>query len=312
MNKNKLAEGLFFSILSAATWGSYGVFSTILLRKGIEDSYVSFLACFTIFVYFTFVVWRKREVIRETAVKDMIAVIILMGVINLGANYTSVRAYYYGMPTSAVATAAFCNVFFVLIGSALFLHNKITLKKFFISIMAFAGVALTLGGIDMGSGDINPLGIIWTCLIPLFFASSILLNKYYIEKGMDPELVMVLLGIGSVFQTSVMFRITPAAFFADIAEAAGNDITVLFCIAGFCFIPEIICYASQQQALKRISPEIFSICYAVDPVVATILGFIAFRQTISAVQLAGMVIVLSAVCLLNISEVREKHLNNLS
>lgn len=296
-------RGILFSLISGAAWGTYGIFSTLLARRGVSQQILSMLGIVTILLYFALVTLRKPHLLRETPLWDMIGIMIGLGVSNLGTNLCYAGAFVNGMPTSVVSTVAFCNIPIVMIASAILFKNRITKGKILSTVIALIGVGMTLQGVQgTAAAEIQPMGIVYTCLIPIFFAQFSIINKYFIQKGRDANLVMMFQGLGSFTSSVVIMGAHPLKMMRELSELSVQDSSVLWIVAGFCLVPEIICYASQQEAFRYVEPAVFSICYAVDPVVATVLGFSIFHQKLAIIQLTGILAVIGAVGYLILTE----------
>ena len=299
-------RGIVFSLISGAAWGTYGIFSTLLARQGNSQQTLSLLGIVTILIYFAVVTAGKIHVLKKTPLRDMVGITLGLGVSNLGANLCYAGAFTNGMPAGVVSTVAFCNIPIVMILSAILFQNRITRGKLLATVATLAGVSMTLQGVhSTDTVMIRPIGLVYTCLIPIFFAQFSIINKYYIRKGRDADMIMMFQGIGGLCASILIFRAQPVRIFRELAELACEDISVLWFAAGFCLIPEIICYAAQQEAFRTVEPAVFSICYAVDPVVAAVLSYLVFGQTLSGIQIVGGMTVLLAVYFLIFTEKRE-------
>ena len=143
-----------------------------------------------------------------------------------------------------------------------------------------------------------------SCGLSLFLYSSArsgTLDKYFILKG-DADAIIFHGDGGCV---AVRLQITPGVnprSWRCSAEKSGAWVYVL----GFCMIPHALCYTLTQESMQHIEPAVYSICYSLDPVTALILGALIFAQSIGAVQIAGVILVIDAVAYIQNKEGRAK------
>lgn len=301
MNEKQL--GTIYALLSGICWGTFGIFSTKLIQLGIDKNQLVAIAPFVLMLYFLIVVLRDKSLIRGIPLKRIIVAICIMGVLNCMAILCYTYAYANKMPAGIVSSVAFCNVVIVLIGSYFAFGMKITLKKVFCIMFAILGVIMVLGLYDLPNCRFSWQGLFWTVLIPIFYGANVIANKYYVLKGIPALTVILILSTGSFVFSMFIYKMTPVTIITDLVVASVNNTEILLWLLGFCLIPQILCYYFMAQALKRVAPVVFSLCYSAEPVTAILLGYLVFSNQITRIQWIGMVIIIIAV---GVSNIREK------
>lgn len=302
---NQTRVGLIFSLLSGISWGTFGVFCTLCLSVGVTDYSLVALTPAALIVYFFARVMTKPQVLKGIPKVLIIGIMIQGGFLNNFMNFCYTQAFNANMPVAVTSTVAFCNVYVIMVVSRFVFDYKITMPKLLSATFALSGVCLVLGLFTSSDGQITFTGAIWTILIAITLGLNMVCDKYFLNKGVDPDAFMFILCIGSL---SIMwgFLVNPVDMFVNIAEAASGSSIALVYILGFCAIPGILCYALMLEGIKRIEPSLFGICYSMDPVTATVLGFIVFAQAIALNQIVGIFIIIGAVCYLNWTEGKEE------
>lgn len=296
---------MLFAIVSAVCWGTYGTFYTFLLEGGISDLTLVALAPLALVLYFGIrVLCTKAGVLKKIPWQYYLGMAAQGFLIVNAMNYCYAQAYANGMPVGIVSTVAFVNVLVIMIESYFILKYKFTLAKVLSMVLALIGVSLVLNVLGDFGGTFTPMAIMWTLLIPVFFGTNVTLNSFFIVKGVDSDAILFITqGFALIFM--LLFQIHPVDLVRDIGAALSNHMILLFALLGFCAIPQIICYATMQECLKRIEPAIMGITYALDPVTSLILGLIIFSQSIGMLQIVGVVCVLAAVIYINYKEGQE-------
>lgn len=309
MNEKQL--GTIYALLSGICWGTFGIFSTMLIQLGIDKDLLAVMAPFVLMLNFLIIVLRDKTLIRGISFKQIIVATCTLGVMNCMAILCYEHAYASEMPAGIVSSVAFCNVVVVLIGSYFIFGTKITSKKIFCIFFAILGVAIVLGLFNLSNCKFSRQGLIWTLLIPIFYGSGIIANKYYILKGIPAMTIMMFLSTGSFVSSMFIYKMSPVTIITELVAVSVNNTEILLWLLGFCLVPQILCYYFMAQAIKRVEPIIFSLCYSLEPVTAMLLGYLIFSNEITSIQWLGMVIIIISIGISNMREKDKKILKNI-
>lgn len=304
MNHTKKV-GLSCGMVSGISYGTYGIFSSLLLAAGIAENAIVALPPLALTIFFGIKVLFKPHVMKEIPWQIYLLLFLQGGIVSTAMNFSYTKAYASGMPVGVVSVVAFCNVIVVMILSFFILNYKFTLPKIIAMVAAIFGVSLVIGLIGGGAdaGVYTAMGLMWTLLIPIFYGINVVLNTYALVKGADSDAVL-LIAQGSSLLIVLLFMVHPIALVQGIAGLGGNLIGWI-AFLGFCLIPHALTYATMQESLKRIDPTIYQIMMSLDPVTALLLGILVMSQAVSGLQILGILIVLAAVIFITIMDGRD-------
>jgi len=220
-----------------------------------------------------------------------------------GQHYAYVKAFA-SAPLGIVSVMAFANVILLTFTSRLFFGYRFTVTKFVAIGVALCGVSLVLRVLEPG-GRPPWTGLGWVALVPLILASNYTGIKFYLTKGIAGDAILF---YTNLFAILFFWIITPPwAIIADFAAATTrHGLVVPVLLLAFAAIPQVICCWAFFRAYRYIEPTYVSFCYALDPVTSAVLGFVVFGQALSIGQLAGMVVVVGAILLIQYQEGRQQ------
>ncbi|MDQ4137249.1 MAG: EamA family transporter, partial [Actinomycetota bacterium] len=156
------------------------------------------------------------------------------------------------------------------------------------SARALAWPALALVGVvlltEPWHGEVDLIGIGFAALAALCWAVYILLTQRVGDR---------FAGIGALSLTIPIAAVTAAI--AGIPQAAPHlSLEVLAAVAGLALLLPVLPFALEMLALRRMTHTAFGTLMAVEPAIGLLLGLLVLSQTPSAVQLAGIAIVVLA------------------
>lgn len=294
--------GLILAIFSAIFWGSNGTFCTLLSNLGFTTSSIAILAPSFSLVFFSSLLLITNK--SEFKIKrKFLALFFLGGLSSAITNISFVKAVGY-FPVGIVSTLIFCNVFVIMIFSRIVFNNKITVKKVSAAIVAIFGICLVLDVFSQGF-QYNLNGLIWIIFTIVGWSFMMILEKYLLEQGVNDKAILMYMALFAVLFLSISTR--PLSLFTNIIQISyqtnGHALLVLL---GYGLIPQIGCYYLYIKGLNYIEPSYMQIMYSLDPVVASILGFIIFNQTMNSMNILGICLIIGVVIFVQISENREK------
>lgn len=280
-------------IAAGSLWGLMGFF-----RRSLEEMGISALGCLSVrctcaallFALAMLAVDRKAFKIK---LKDS-WIFLGSGGLSLfvfGACYFKAMDY---MSLSAAAILLYTAPCFVMLMSALLFKEKITGRKLIAMAIAFAGICL-VSGIGTGGGSIKPIGIVFGLGSGICYALYSIFSRFALNRGYSAFTINFYSSlIGALFAMIIGgFDFVPCIF------ASGRN--VLFGVGtGFitCFLP----YFFYTTGLKGLENGKASIIASIEPVVATIVGALVYHEKLTLMGGAGIVLVLSAIVLLNLKE----------
>ena len=153
---------------------------------------------------------------------------------------------------------------------------------------ALAWPALALVGVVLltqpWQGDFNLVGVAWAALAAVGWGFYILLTQRIGDR---------FTGIGALTLTVPIAAV--AAAVVGIPQAAGHlSLDILAAAAGLAILLPVLPFALEMLALRRMTPTAFGTLMALEPAVGVLLGLLILHQQPSAVQVAGILLVVFA------------------
>lgn len=150
-------------------------------------------------------------------------------------------------------------------------------------LLASAGISLVLGAGGAGAG--SGIGIALGLLAGAGYAVYVLAADVLLERAEPIALsAVVCAGAGTSF--------TLVAIASGSLQWPEGD--ALIWLAGITLVSTVVAIGTLFTGLKRVGPTTASVISTVEPVFAVGLAFLVFGETLSAVQLAGAALVLTA------------------
>ena len=204
--------------------------------------------------------------------------------------------YFHAITLMDLSTAAillYTAPSIVMILSLILFHERITVKKVIALILAFAGCCL-VSGITGGTKSLTVQGLLFGLGSGVGYALYSIFARFALDRGYSSNTInlysCLLAAIGACLITNQEPAV--AAMFSGWGSFG-------FCVlAGLvtCYLP----YFLYTYGLTGLETGKASILASVEPVVATLIGILVFNEKLTPVSAFGILLVLSAVVLLNL------------
>lgn len=202
------------------------------------------------------------------------------------------------MSLSAAAILLYIAPIVVTLLSVVLFKEKLTPVKVVAVVLAFAGCCLVSG--IAGGLSITGQGLLFGIGSGVGYALYTIFSRYALQRGYTSNAInfysCLLAGIGA------MIIWHPFNTFEVMFASAGN---LLFCILTgvvTCFIP----YMLYTYSLTGLENSKASVLASIEPVVASLVGFVLFGERLGLPNVVGVILVLAAVVLLNIKLKRKE------
>ncbi len=288
-NLNKFS--LFFVFIAASLWGIIGIFIRQFNNLGFNSMQIIFVrALFTVVILLPIIFSYKKSLLK-IKLKDIWCF--------LGTGVLSIVLFtYFYFTTITVSSLSLAAVlmytapFFMVLLAAILFKEKITVLKIFACVIAFLGCMMVSG--IFNSGIFSLYALITGVLSGIFYALYTVFSRYALLKGYNTLTIIIysfifaLLGCLPFINIKLTLTITFLNY---------NNILTAVGIALFC---TILPYLFYTYGLKNTQTGVALITASIEPVVATVVGFLFFNETPSIIALLGIVLVLLSVCILNL------------
>lgn len=282
-------------LLAGGLWGLMGLFSREMAAIGFSPFGVILMRCGVGALFFGLAILMTDPKRFRIKLKDL-WVFFGCGILSL----LFFNACYFQainlMSLSAAAILLYTAPSLVILMSAVFFKERITSRKVFALLLAFAGCCLTSGIIG---ADIHQIGV-----VPLLF-------------GLGSGLGYALYSIFSKVALQKGYHTMTINFYACVLAAVGSGLVwgvrepLLLAVSsgyniGFCivlgFVTFFLPYLLYTLGLGHMETGKAAIMASVEPVVATIMGIVVYREMPTVWSAIGIVVALAAIVLLNLPE----------
>jgi drug/metabolite transporter (DMT)-like permease len=161
--------------------------------------------------------------------------------------------------------------------------------------LASGGLVLVLAG--AGAGALDPLGVALGIGAALVYSTYILVSETVVGR-MPPMLLSALVSTGAALSLT-----TGSATLGQLHPGAVS-LAGWGWLASIAVVSTVAAISLFFAGLRRAGPTSASILSTVEPVVTTLLAFVVFGETLSAVQVLGGMLVLAAVLVLVVRPAR--------
>lgn len=267
-------------IFSMMVFGTIGIFvKNISLSSGEISLFRAIIAAIAIIIY-KLIIGKK---IKFSEVKKDLPLLFLSGVA-MGFNWILLfEAYKYTTVSIATLSYYFAPVIVMVVCPIIF-KEKMTVKQIICFLMATIGLimVINISGIDKANN--NGIGIAFGVGAAVLYATVIILNKFIKNvTGIDRTLIQFFASI------IVLFPYVLATTGINIGNLEIKGIINLLILG---IIHTGITYCLYFSSLKDLKGQEAAILSYVDPLVAIIISVVILRETITAMQLIGGMLIL--------------------
>jgi len=267
-------------------WSGLGVMVNLLYALGADPLWVVLLrvALAAGLLTAALTLWRPRSLLVP---RGRLVGLFVYGLLGVAVN---MACFLYALQHTTVTTAvviAYAHPAMVVLLARLVFAEPLNRHLLAALLLTSAGVFLVAEGYNPAALRLNFTGIGFALGNAMGIASFNVLGKRLV-RGMDSWTVLV---YGLLFGGAVLAAVWAAAG----APAAPLPAEGWLLVLGLALIPSILAYALYLQALKRLAAGRAAIAASLEPVLASLLAWIALGERITPLQAAGAALVLSGV-----------------
>lgn len=289
-------------LLAGVMWGVLGVFVKELRQCGFTSIQISALRwIFSAAVMVTAVIITDRKKLK-IALKD-IWIFAFTGIFSLLA---MTAFYFMSMATTSIAVSdvlMYTAPIWVLVFSVIFFKERITIGKVISIILVFTGCVLVCGLIGSGKNAFDPLGIVWGLCSGIAYSLYSIVGKTALNKYNRMTIVaynFTFAAVGSLFIADI-----PQTFRMIAENLPSVKYILLTAIIG-----TVLPFFLYTSGLEHTPASKASIMSSMEPISATVISIFAVKEKISVLQLIGIVLIISAILLLQLQKPETKHLKS--
>ncbi len=285
--KNKC---VIYVIAAGTLWGFMGFFRRTLDTMGVSAIGCIAVRCIFAAALFGMVIAVKDPAAFKIRLRDA-WIFIGNGLVSLlvfGVCYFKAMDH---MSLSAAAILLYTAPCFVILFSSVLFKEKLTGQKLIAMILAFIGCCLVSG---IGGGmTITPVGLALGLGAGVCYALYSIFSRFALNRGYSS----LTINLYSCLLATIGATIGGGTEYLTIISSNWSNLGFAFA-TGFvtCFLP----YLLYTRGLVGLENGKASIMASVEPVVATIVGIVIYKEALTAMSAAGIVLVLLAIVLLNV------------
>ncbi len=286
--------GPILIILSACLWGTIGISVKTLNSFGFTSMQIVFLRAVATVILMGLVLLFYNKNLFKIKFKD-IWCFLGTGIISIVfftyLNFCTISLTSLSFASIMLYTAPFIMVFL----AAIFFKEKITFKKILACIVAFIGCCL-VAGIFGSDVNVSTLSIVTGVASGFFYALYTVFSRFALSKGYHSFTI--------TFYTFV-FSAFGSLFFIDVKESfiiVGSSPNCLCGILAIAVFNTVLPYILYTSGLKWVESGVALILATAEPVVATLVGLIFYKESLTFHSVIGIILVVLSVIVLNTKE----------
>lgn len=266
-------------LIAIIIWGSMGIFVRFVDLPAKEIVFLRAVISGSLLLLIRLLFYKKKSYIS----KKNFTTLFLSG-LSLGVNWLFLyKAYKYTTITIATLSYYMSPVFLIIL-AAIFLKEKITIRKVISILVASGGLLLVVSQnsvADIPNGN-HVLGITFGLLSATQYATVILINKTIRNvESIDMTIIQIL---------SSLIVLTPAVFYKNTLEISQSKDLLIILILGIVHtcIPYLLYFANVQ----KLSVDKIVVLSYFDPISAVFLSFLVLNEPLTPMHIAGTALVL--------------------
>jgi len=289
-NKIKTSS-ILYVLASGCMWGCMGLLVRPLNKIGLVTMDICFLRGFVTFIvmFVTLLIFNRGAL--KIRLKDVWCFI---GTGALSVSFFNF-CYFKTITLTSLSVAAvllYTAPAFVMVMSFFLFKENMTKKKVAALVIAFMGCVL-VSGVVGGSGTLNAKGLLVGLGAGFGYALYSIFGRYALQRGYN--------SITITFYT-FMFATLATIFMADVAsiiyiveKQPGISVYATFMILFVTLFP-YLCYTKGLSGMENGTASVIA---SIEPVMATVLGILIYKEEMTFVNAFGMILVLASIVILN-------------
>lgn len=283
-----------YIILAGCLWGTMGLFVRRLNAMGLDSMEIVVMRCIVAaMILFPATLIKSRRLLKIK--KKNVFPLAASGLASiLFFNYcyfSTIRL----MNLSVAAILLYTSPIFVMLLSLIFFREKLTVRKILALILAFGGCCL-VSGIASADTAITTRGLLLGLGSGLGYALYSIFSRISLNQGLDSI---------TITDYTFLFAAIGGLFLADLNAIAAVYAQYGLEFIGFAILYTVVTtvlpYLLYTKGLSEVENGPASVMAAIEPVVATILGFVVFSETPTLSAILGIILVLMALIFLNVT-----------
>ena len=289
MNAKSMSAALI--VTAGVLWGVIGIFSRALADSGLSSMQITEVRSIITAVGIIIILLICDRRLLKIDPKDIwmflgtgVCSIVLFNIL-----YFETAELVSLSMTAVLLYTAPC---FVMVFSIVLFKEKVTNKKILALVLAFCGCILTAGLIG-GAGDFNMKGFLMGIGSGFGYSLYSIFGKYALKKYHPFTVTMYTFLVAAL-------ALMPFCDPSHIIDTAVNVKDAVWWMLGLGVVITLIPYFLYTWGLKGLDAGVASVIAFVEPMVATISGFVIYGEEVTGPSIIGILLILISVILLNL------------
>lgn len=283
-----------YVLIAGCLWGFMGILVRTLNEESLDSMEITFIrSVVTLAVMLAgLFAWNKKAF--KIRIKDIWCFIGTGGLSVAFFNY----CYFKTMTLTSLSVAAvllYTAPAFVMLMSAFLFKETLSRKKLLALLLAFLGCTF-VSGIVGGAGTLSAEGILYGLGAGFGYALYSIFGRYALEKNYSSATIS--------FYTFVCSSVV-TFFFVDagkvIAVVSGDGVLLTKTIL-LVLLVTLLPYLSYTKGLNGMENGTAAVLASIEPVVATLVGMMIYKETLNLWNITGIILVLGSIILININK----------
>lgn len=286
-----LIKNSAYILLAGSLWGIISIFVNLLKETGFNSIQCVAIRCFFTALFLVCYIIIKDKSLLKIQPKDIVY-FIGTGILSIVFfNFCYFQSIEEIGGAAVPALLLYTAPLFVMIMSFFVFHEKLTRKKIISLLMTIVGLCLVTGAFT-GEERISFTSVLYGLGSGIGYALYTVFGKFVVKK------------YNALTITAYTFII--ATIVAVPFSGVFTDISFLFSIksvvaaVGLSLLSTVLPFMLYTKGLNGMDAGKASIIATAEPFVAAIVGVLLFQETFTIWKIAGMILILAAIILLNI------------
>lgn len=289
-------------LIAGILWGLMGIFVRKLSTFGFSSIQIASLRIMggaVLFVLLTGIFDRKKLRIYLRDIGWFLGLGICSILLFTVCYFTTISMASLSMAAILLYTAPIM----VMLMSLVLFHEKLTVKKTTALFMAFLGCVFVTG--IGGNMQISAAAVGFGLMSGFGYGLYSILGTYVLRKYHPITVTTYAFLCGSI---GAVFVCKPWEIVALVCQAE-EPVLLVGLIVLTAFVTAVLPYLLYTIGLASMKASSASIMASVEPVVATVAGVVVFREKLTILAAIGILLVLSAIAILNITPKKQMSAN---
>lgn len=296
---NKTLTGSILIILAGCFWGSMGFFVRRLGTYGFSSIQIVSIRVTLAALLFALVLLIKDRAGFKILFRDL--------PLFLGLGFGSILFFtvcYFTaitmMPLSTAAILLYTSPVWIMLMSVLFFHEKLDRRKLMALVLAFAGCVMVSG---ISGGGLTPIGLLVGLGSGIGYGLYSILGTIALRRY-SPYTVTTYTFIFAAVGSWIICR--PVELFDKFTNTAHIGFLTVFCCLT-ALVTAVIPFLAYTCGLQNVEASKAGIIATIEPMVATLIGILVFSEPLTLISGLGILLILTAVVILNLKQKSIRH-----